>query len=528
MLSEWSQTCLDARVKTNETLGDLLEPALKLRPDKIAIHYDDRAITYRELDAVSNRVANALVAAGIRPGDRICLHIDNRPEFIFIFYGAMRVGAVVVPANVMYTPDELDHILTDSGARLFFVLNALAEKWPKITAPLIEKVIEVGSKLLPNSLSLDEFTAGHASDRPKVAVDSAKVCVIQYTSGTTGQPKGAMVSHVNILAVLENTTDLPGALEGIEEDGTLIVLPLFHSYALNLGINRTFSAVQTMVLVNRFDAVRIFELFQKHKVTIFYGAPPMYFAFINTPGLDKFDVSSLRGAYSGAAPLPVVVLEKFKELTGVMIMEGYGLSETAPTLSTNAAGPVNKPGAVGPPIKQVQLRIVDENDNDVPPGGVGEVIARGPNIFLGYWNRPEETAEAMRGGWFHTGDMGRFDEDGYLYIVDRKKDMIVVSGYNVYPIELENVIMRHPKIMDCAVIGVPSEYQGESVKAVLVAKPGADPTAEEIEAYCREHMANFKVPKYYVFRDSLPKNATGKVLKRVIRDQEGGITKAKV
>jgi long-chain acyl-CoA synthetase len=235
----------------------------------------------------------------------------------------------------------------------------------------------------------------------------------------------------------------------------------------------------------------------------------------------------LRGAFSGAAPLPVVILERFKQLTGVEINEGYGLSETAPTLSTNMAGPVNKPGAVGPPIKEVKIRIVDENDRDVPPGEVGEIIARGPNIFLGYWNRPEDTADAMRGGWFHTGDMGRFDEDGYLYIVDRKKDMVVVSGYNVYPIEVENVILRHPKVKDCAVIGVPDDYQGESVKAVIVPRDGQELTVDELNAYCRENLAAFKCPKHYVFRSEVPKNPTGKVIKRLIREQEGGITKAK-
>lgn len=526
MLSEWSQKCQNKRVKQGETLGDIMEPALAIAPDKTAVIFEDKTLTYRELDAAANRVANALIAAGIKPGDHIAVHVDNRPEFLFIFYGIMRAGAVIVPANVMYTADELEHILTDSGARIFFVLNALAPKMHKVTAPALEKIVEVGSPKLDTSVSFDDFIHDQSTERPRVNVDPNKVACIQYTSGTTGKPKGAMVSHANVLAVLDNTLDLPGGIKGREDDVTLCVLPLFHSYALNLVINRTFQSVQTMVLVNRYDAEKIFQLFEKYKVTIFYGAPPMYFGFVHTPGLDKYDTSSLRGAYSGAAPLPVVVLERFKDLTGVEIQEGYGLSETAPTLSSNAAGSKNKPGAVGPPIGGVELKIVDDEDNEVPRGEVGEIVARGPNIFLGYWNREEETAEAMRGGWFHTGDMGRFDEDGYLYIVDRKKDMIVVSGYNVYPIELENVILRHPKVMDCAVIGVPHEYQGESVKAVVVPKPGSLLGEDELREYCQEHMANFKVPKYFVFRDELPKNPTGKVLKRVIREQEGGVTKA--
>ena len=501
MLSAWSQKCQDARLQEGETLGDLLVPAMALAPDRIAIHFEDRAITYRELDEAANRVANGLIGLGVQIGDRVAIHVDNRPEFIYVFLGVMRAGAVLVPTNIMYTAEEIEHIITDSEAKILFILSPVAEKTTKISAPGLEKVIEVGDKTLDDSIALSEFLAAASPGRPAVAKNPTEVAIIQYTSGTTGKPKGAMVCDNNIKAVLENTQDMPGSLEGIEEDATLLVLPLFHSYALNLGITRTFQAVQTMVLHNRFDATKIFQDFEKHKITLFYGAPPMYHAFVNTPDLDKFDASSLRGAFSGAAPLPVVTMERFKEMTGVQISEGYGLSETAPTLSTNMAGPVNKPGSVGPPIRQVQIRIVDENDTDVPQGDVGEIVAQGPNIFLGYWNRETETADAFRNGWFHTGDMGRFDEDGFLYIVDRKKDMVVVSGYNVYPIELENVIMRHPKVVDCAVIGVPDGYQGESVKACCVIAEDQELSYEEFDAYCREHMAAFKIPKHLAIRD---------------------------
>lgn len=501
-------------------------PAMALAPDKVAIYFEDRAVTYRELDEGMNRVANGLIALGIKPGDRVSIHVDNRPEFIFIFLGVMRAGAVLVPTNVMYTGEEIEHILTDSGARLLFILGAMAEKVKAINTPDIEKVIEVCTKELDDSITLDALMDGASTERPEVDVDPASVAIIQYTSGTTGKPKGAMVSHNNVLAVLRNMSDLPSGVDSIEEDVNLLVLPLFHAYALDLGITRSFESVQTMVLVNRFDAERIFSLFEKYGVTLFLGAPPMFFAFVNTPGLDKYDVSKLRLAGSGAAPLPVVIMEKFKAMTGVQISEGYGLSETAPTLSTNMAGPVNKPGSVGPPIDEVKIRIVDADDNDVSEGEVGEIVAQGPNIFIGYWKKEEETAEAMRNGWFHTGDMGRFDEDGYLYIVDRMKDMIVVSGFNVYPIEVENAILRHPKVIDCAVIGVPDDYQGESVKACIVLAPGETLDEEELNAYCREHLAAFKVPKQVSFREALPKNPTGKVLKRVLRDEEGGTTKA--
>lgn len=526
MGSPWQEECLAARVQENESLADVLAPAMALRPDKVAIVYEGQELTYRHLNEQGNRVANALLELGIKPGERVSMHIDNRPEFIYGFLGIMRAGAVLVPTNVMYTGPEMQHILSDSECRAVIVLNEFEDKMHGINVPSLEFVIALDDPKNPASNCLSDMMLMAGDAQPEVKRNPAEVAIIQYTSGTTGQPKGAMVSDNNILAVLRNTTDLPGSLDALEEDCTLLTLPLFHAYALDLAINRAFLSVQTMVLFNRFDAVAIFKAFEEHKITIFYGAPPMYFAFVNTPDCKNYDSSSLRGAYSGAAPLPVVTMEQFKEMTGVQINEGYGLSETAPTLSTNMAGPVNKPGSVGPPIREVEIEIVDEKGNEVEKGGVGEIKAKGPNIFLGYWNRPEETAKAIQDGWFFTGDMGRFDEDGYLYIVDRKKDMIVVSGFNVYPIELENVILRHPKIIDCAVIGVADDYQGESVKAVCVLAPGESLDYKEFEVYCREQMAAFKVPKTLTIRDELPKNATGKVLKRVIREEEGGITKA--
>ena len=519
MLSAWTRKCQENRKGPGETLADVLEPSLRICPDEVCIFFEDRQITYRELDEAANRIASALVDLGVRPGDRVAMHLDNRPELIEVYFGVMRAGAVLVPTNVMYTAEEMQHILSDSGAKVIFVLAGLAQKIASIAPALGEltAIVEVLGQSLSSSLEFTALKAKSAPRRPEVSIDPEGLAFIQYTSGTTGKPKGAMVRHRNVLAVLESTIDLPGGIEGREDDRILLVLPLFHAYALNLAINRAVLSCHTIVLVNRFDAHRVLSLMEKHRVTIFYGAPPMYFAFVNTEGADRHDLSSLRAAFSGAAPLPVVILEKFKALSGVEICEGYGLSETAPTLSSNAAGAVNKPGSVGPPIPGVELRIVDAEGRDVVRGEVGEIIARGPNIFKGYWNRPAETAEAIRDGWFYTGDLGRIDEDGYYYIVDRKKDMILVSGYNVYPIEVENVILRHEKVIDCAVIGVPDSYSGERVKAVVVLKPGAELGLEELEAYCREHLAAFKVPRLLEVRDALPKNPTGKVLKRELR-----------
>jgi len=521
-MSSWADKCRSLR-KEGATLADMLDVALEIDPNKAAISFEGAEITYRQLDDGANRVANGLINLGVQPGDRVAVQLDNRPEFVEIFLGIMRSGAVIVPANVMYKAEEIRHIVSDSGAKALFISGKVSSKIEEIgpKLPGLERVIEVGEQALKNSSSFQSLTAGVSSERPRISVEPDDFAIIQYTSGTTGKPKGAVVSHGNVTAALDMGSRLQ-QVDVCEDDVTLLVLPLFHSFALDLCLGRSVLSALTMILVNRFDAGLVFSLFEKQKVTTFWGAPPMYFAFVNTPGLDKYDVSSLRYAFSGAAALPVVILERFKELTGVEIMEGYGLSETSPVLASNAAAPMNKPGSVGFPYPGVNLCILDDNDRQIPPGEVGEICARGPNIFQGYWNQKQATAEAMRGGWFHTGDLGRVDEDGYYYIVDRKKDMIVVSGYNVYPLEVESALLRHPKLMDCAIIGVPDEYQGESVKAIVVPRSGEELTEQEIIDFCREHLAVFKCPRHVSFLDELPKSASGKVLKRVLRDEEKG------
>ncbi len=519
MISPWALECLSRRDRERETLADVLSVGLSIDGDRVAIYFEERRITYAELDRAANRVANALVDLGVTPGDRVAIHVDNRPEFIEVYQGVMRAGATLVGTNVMYTAEEMAHILADSGAKVVFTRADLTPKIAGLRSslPELREIVAIGKEATPGVVGYDGFKARAAESRPSIPVDKHAIAFIQYTSGTTGKPKGAMVSHANVLAVIDNTLDLPGVPPATEEDVALLVLPLFHAYALNLALNRALLGATPFVLVSRFDAARVFSLMERHRVTVFYGAPPMYFAFVNTPGLEDVDVSSLRLAFSGAAPLPVVILERFRARTGVEICEGYGLSETAPTLCSNAAGPVNKPGSVGPPIPGVQLRLVDEQGRDVAPGEVGEILARGPNVFRGYWKRPAESAEALGGGWFHTGDLGRVDADGYYTIVDRKKDMILVSGFNVYPIEVENVLLRHPKVLDAAVVGVPDEYQGESVKAILVLRPGQSTEPKEIADFCREHLAAFKVPRHVETRAELPKNATGKILKRELR-----------
>jgi long-chain acyl-CoA synthetase len=519
MTDSWVDRCIAVR-RDRATLADLLDAPLAIDPLRTAIVFEGEELTYQELDERANRVANALIGLGVSPGDRVAVQLDNRPEFVEIFLGVMRAGAVIVPANVMYKAAEMQHLLADSGARVLFVAGALSSQVEPLVSELdqLEQIVEVGSSQLHISHSYTTILHAAATERPASRARPGDCAVIQYTSGTTGKSKGAVVSHANVLTAIDTIAALPRY--PINDDSvTLLSLPLFHTFGLNFGAGLTFTFGLRMVLVNRFDAELVFSLIEVHRVTLFWGVPPMYFAFVNTPGLEAYDVSSLQHAMTGAALLPEVISERFRELTGVELADGYGASETSAILTFNTVGPQIKHGSVGPPYPGIEIRILDEHDQEVAGGEVGEICARGDNIFQGYWNQPEATAEAMRSGWFHTGDLGHVDEDGYVYIVDRKKDLIIVSGYNVYPFEIESVLLRHQKILDCAVIGIPDEYQGESVCAVVVPRSSEQLGEQEVRDYCRAHLAAFKRPKQVVIRDQIPKSAAGKVLKRVLRDE---------
>lgn len=518
MKNHWVNTCIAMRHE-RATMVDLLDMPVAENPDKAAIIFEGSTTTYRQLDEAANRVANALIGMGLEPGDRVAVQLENRPEFVEIFFGIMRAGGVMVPANVMYKAEEMRHILTDSGSRFLFVSNAVAAIAPQLDS--VDQVVEVGGTILSDSLEYRNLVLENSPIRPQVSVQPEANAVIQYTSGTTGKPKGAVVSHANTVTAIDTIAGLPNY--PIHRNSvTLLCLPLFHTFGLNFGAGLTFAFGLTMVLVDRFDPELVFSLIEQHRVTLFWGVPPMYYAFVNTPGLDRCDVSSLEHAMTGAAILPVVIVERFKELTGIELSDGYGMSESTAILTFNTAGPVVKRGSVGPPYPGVEIKILDENDAELPSGEVGEICARGANIFQGYWNLPDETADTMRGGWLHTGDLGRVDEDGYIFIVGRSRDLIIVSGYNVYPVEVETVILRHPKVLDCAVVGVPDDYQGESVCAVVVPHQGVELDATEIRKHCRESLATFKCPKHVAFSDQIPRSASGKILKRALREEQKG------
>ncbi len=508
-------------------LGQIVTLTAERTPDKPAYIFRDQPTTYREFDERINQVANGLLALGLSRGDRIGLYMHNLPLFVEAFYGAQRIGATIVPLNPLYKPAEIAFILNDCQAKA--ILTALpfypSVKTARADIPSLQHVIVASPDEIPGALLWRHiFGDAPTSAPPPAAIDPIHtVAVICYTSGTTGRPKGAMLTHQNFLSNCMQMNASPQI--GLNEhDVVWVGLPLFHIYAMNVTMNLSVLYGATMVIMERFDAATALDMVQKHKVTIIQGAPPMYIAWANLPNARQYDLSTLRFCGSGAAALPVQVLENFKAATGVAIAEGYGLTEASPVVTTNAAGLFVKTGSIGPAAPGVEVRIVDpETGKGVPVGQVGELICRGPNVMAGYYNRPTETDAALKDGWLHTGDLATQDVDGYSYIVDRLKDMINVSGYNVYPREVEELLFRHPAVADAAVVQAPDAYQGESVFAFVVLKPGMTASESEIIEFCRANIAVFKAPKRVVFRDNLPKNNTGKVLRRELRDEAAQI-----
>jgi long-chain acyl-CoA synthetase len=502
------------------SLPDLVSGSARARPDKPALIFGERSIPYRQLDDRVGRAAAALSGLGVTKGDRVAMLLGNVPAFVETMYGAMRVGAVAAPLNVMLTPEELGFILADAEAK---AVVAEPAQLPAVLAVRdrigsLEQVLVTGGGPAPPGTSSYEQLLARASEPPRVEVGEEDLAVLAYTAGTTARPKGAMLTHGNLLANLDQISAAP-ALKEAESDVVLLVLPLFHIYALNVVLGITLREGATAVLVERFDPGETLELVARHRITVLFGAPPMFLAWLAAAERRDFDLSSVRLAVSGAAPLPREVLAAFQHRFGVTIWEGYGLTETAPALTTNALGDVAKGDSIGLPLPGLEIRLVDEHGEDVEDGDPGEIVVRGPNVFGGYWNRPEESEAAFREGWFRTGDVAFRDQDGYLFIVDRKKDLIIVSGFNVFPKEVEDAIASHPKVAECAVIGVPDERTGEAVKALIRLRRGEETTAEEILDYCRGRLARFKWPRHIQFVDDLPRHVTGKVLRRALREE---------
>ncbi len=502
---------------TLRNLADSLHDTAARLPDRPAL-LGAATLTYRELDARVDEVAGAFQGAGLAPGDRVALLLGNSGYFVEAFYGALRAGLVAVPVNNTFTAEEISAILADSGARAVVVGDVHVHQLDGIreTLPALEQVIVTGASSPPmGTRTLRQFLGG-GGEPADTGVGGDDLALLSYTSGTTGRPKGVCLSHANLLA---NHAQMSGTRLSLNDDDVVLcVLPLFHIYALNVALAFSIAQGAAVVLAERFDPIQTLALIAEQRISVLVGAPPMYTAWLNTPTAQASDLASVRYAVSGAAPLPPRVLERFRSELGVEIWEGYGLTETAPVLTSVAVADRVVPGSVGRPLPGVQLRLADRNGQDVGPGDPGEVVVRGPNVFSGYWQQSETSRAVLDAeGWFRTGDIG-IDEDGDLFLVDRKADLIIVSGFNVYPKEVEEVLFRHPKVAEAAVIGAPHPYTGQIVRAVVVLRDGEEATADEISDFCQRSLARFKCPQVVDFVPALPHNLSGKVVRRHLRE----------
>ena len=493
-----------------------VERAAIFFPDKIAILFEDRKITYKELDQAGNRLANAFAAHGIEKGDRVALYLPNIPEFAFCYLAAVKIGAIAVSVNPMLKSDELKYLLNDSGSKLLCTVGELLPHVSTNDYPTVKHILVCEGDSAGNPILADWSNAG-SIDGKSVEMSPQDPAVLLYTSGTTGFPKGATLTHGNLVSNVWATVHHAGFKR---EDRLPLFLPLFHVFGQNFIMNGAFSACATLVLYRRFIPDLVLDSIGRDKVTLFFAVPTIYIALLNMD-LSKYDLSSLRYEFSAAATMPREISAQWTERFGRSIYEGYGLTECSPFAAYNHDFR-HKFGSVGTPVENFEVKILDEEDNEVPLGDWGEICIKGPGVMSGYWNRPEETAQALRNGWLHSGDTGAMDEEGYIFIVDRVKDMINVAGFKVWPAEVEQALYKHPAVKEIAVYGVPDPEKGEKVKAAVVLKDGVTCTKEEIIAYCKEKMANYKIPHSIDFVGELPKSATGKILKRVLRDQEDG------
>ena len=519
-------------------------------PGKSAIHFMGKEITYKELYESSIKFANYLRSLGVEKGDRVAIMLPNCPQSVIAYYGVLYTGAIVVQTNPLYTERELQYQMQDSGAKVILVMDILYPRVMKIIKQTaLENVIVTGIKdylpfpknlLYPFiqkkeygfSVKVEHSGQNHlfteimkqASSSPfEVPFDFEEdIALFQYTGGTTGFPKGVMLTHKNLIA---NTMMCEKWMYKLVhgEETVLGLLPFFHVYGMTTVLILTVLKQYRMVLIPKFDIEAALKTIEKQKATVFPGAPTMYIGLINHPDIAKYDLSSIKACLSGSAPLPVEVQETFEQITGGKLVEGYGLTETSPVTHATPVWGKRVKGSIGvpwPDTESVILRINGDEVEILPPGEVGEIAVKGPQVMKGYWNRPEDTAASFVDGWFLTGDLGYMNDEGFFFVVDRKKDMIIAGGYNIYPREVEEVLYEHEAIQECVVAGIPDPYRGETVKAYIVLKEGMTVTAEELNKYCRQNLAAYKVPRFYEFRDQLPKTAVGKILRRQLIDEE--------
>ena len=530
----------------DKTMYDLLVEAAQRNPERTALSFFGKKISFRELLQMVDQFAAALYDLGVRKGTRVALILPNLPQYPIAHYAVIKLGGVLVPTNPLYVERELQYQLNDAGAEYLVVLNLLFPRvqriWKdtqlkkvvvtgvkeylpgilKLLYPLKEKKEGTYVKVEPqeNVLFFQDLMKKKFPEPPAEKVDPNDIAIFMYTGGTTGVSKGAVLTHRNIVS---NVLQTRAWMRDLKAGGQTILgaLPFFHSYGMTTCLHLFVASDSTAVLIPRFDTKQVLKTIEKEKVTIFPGVPTMYVAINNFPDVKKYDVSSIKACISGGAALPVEVQREFERITGGKLVEGYGLSEASPVTHANPIYGMRKEGSIGLPFPSTDAKIVNpETLEELPLGEVGELAVKGPQVMKEYWNKPDETSQVLHDGWLYTGDMAKVDEDGYFYIVDRKKDMIIAGGFNIYPREVEEVLFQHPKIQEAAVAGVPDPYRGETVKAYIVLKQGETATPEEIIEFCKERLAKFKVPKLIEFREELPKSLIGKVLRRVLVEED--------
>jgi len=488
-------------------LATALERTSERQPGAVAVVFEGASTTYAAVQHQAVRAAVSLSDLGVQPGDRVAIWMANHPSFISALYGIWRAGAVAVPVHSALTQPEAAHIFEDAGTSVVFIGHDQLDA----AAPWIE---DLGMHALLTPRDAPKSAPPPEQNYPTpplVDRGDDDLALIQYTAGTSGLPKGAMLTHGNLRANLDQMRSVRIAVTS--DDVALCVLPLFHIYGLNVVLNLGIDVGARLVLFERFDPKASIDAIRNEKISVIAAAPPAYVAWLGVDGASSADFSSVRAAVSGAAPLAKETLTSFRERFGIDIWEGYGLTETAPALTTTAVGGVPKAACVGRPLPGVELRLVDEDGDEVDDGDPGEIVVRGPNVFTGYWNGEQETAEAFADGWFKTGDVGVFDDDGDLFIVDRRRDMVIVSGFNVYPREIEDVLRKQPSVTDVAVVGEPDQATGERVHAFVV----GDVSAQEVLDFAARSLAPYKLPKAVDIVSDIPRNAAGKVLRRELR-----------
>ena len=533
-------------------IPSLLENSIAAYGRQNALDFFGFTMTYAELWNAVEQFTRVLHSLGLARGDRVALFLPNCPHFIISYYAALRLGAVIVPTNPLYTEKELEFQIKDSGAETLVTLDLLYPKVYKVQPSVGLKRIIVGKiqdYLPPLKKFIYPIIAQKGTENvpleekngvmfyQKLMKNKAPECrlpkllgddlaILQYTGGTTGFAKGAMLTHKNIVI---NNAMISHWYTGLRPGKEIFisVLPFFHTYGMATALNLPLSAGASIVLFPKFAAKDILKAIDAHKATVLPGIPTIYSVLGNFRDIGKYNVSTIRYCFSGAAPLPVTVLKDFERLTGGIIIEGYGLSEASPVTHCNPLKNVRKDGSIGMPVPCTDCKIVDmDTGQDLPEGSTGELCIRGPQVMQGYWNRPDETAASLRDGWLFTGDIARMDEEGYFYIVERKKDMIISEGFNIYPREIEEFLLTHPKVADASVIGMPDKIRGERVYAFVVLKEGIEATSDEIARFCKEHLVRYKAPRKVIFRDSIPRNLAGKNLRRILREEAAALSAA--